>query len=297
MTQISGKRLVFLVVILLLVAAIVVASAVILVRGPRESPVEVLENQGETLSIDDMYEGKMTIPNYNIAESVYKPDDFKEENGVITYTGGESTVGIQVNSQKGDIDWAQVAQSGVDFAMVRVGWRGYDNGRIVLDPNFEANIQGATEAGLPVGVYFFSKAISEAEAEEEATFVLQQIQNYSITYPVAVIWEYDRKDDGSIDETRRTVQCNGEQVTAIVSTFCQKIDAAGYTPAYMADKTMGYETLDLPELTGYDLWYSEFRPAPSFHYDFKMWQYTEEGQVPGISQPVDITIALKQYGG
>ena len=100
-----------------------------------------------------------------------------------------------------------------------------------------------------MGVYFFSKAISEAEAEEEATFVLQQIQNYSITYPVAVIWEYDRKDDGSIDETRRTVQCNGEQVTAIVSTFCQKIDAAGYTPAYMADKTMGYETLDLPELT------------------------------------------------
>ena len=124
MTQISGKRLVFLGVILLLVAAIVVASAVILVRGPRESPVEVLENQGETLSIDDMYEGKMTIPNYDIAESVYKPDDFKEENGVITYTGGESTVGIQVNSQKGDIDWAQVAQSGVDFAMVRVGWRG-----------------------------------------------------------------------------------------------------------------------------------------------------------------------------
>lgn len=295
MTQASGKRIAFLAVTVLLVAAIVVASVVILARGPRESPVEVISRSGDTLEVDDLYDGKMTIPYFDIPTSTLKPDDFTENNGVVTYTEGDSTVGIQVNSQKGEIDWTQVAQSGVDFAMVRVGWRQYDSGRIMLDETFEANIQGATAAGLPVGVYFFSKAITDAEAEEEATFVLEQIRDYQISYPVAVIWEYDRKDDGTIDESRRTVRCNGDQVTGFIDTFCGKMSAAGYDTAYLCDKTMGYESLDLSRLSGYDMWYSEFQPAPSFRYAYTMWQYTDAGEVPGISQNVDITIALKKY--
>ena len=200
--------------------------------------MEVISRSGDTLEVDDLYEGRMTIPYFDIPTSTLKPDDFSQENGVITYNAGESTVGIQVNSQKGEIDWTQVAQSGVDFAMVRVGWRQYDSGRIMLDETFEANITGATQAGLPVGVYFFSKAITDAEAEEEATFVLEQIRDYQISYPVAVIWEYDRKDDGTIDESRRTVRCNGEQVTGFIDTFCGKMSAAGYDAAYLCDKTM-----------------------------------------------------------
>ena len=125
--------------------------------------------------------------------------------------------------------------------------------------------------------------------------MLQQIRDYQISYPVAVIWEYDRKDDGTIDESRRTVRCNGEQVTGFIDTFCGKMSAAGYDTAYLCDKTMGYESLDLSRLSGYDMWYSEFQPAPSFRYAYTMWQYTDAGEVPGISQNVDITIALKKY--
>lgn len=295
MTQPTGKRNVFLAVIALLVAAIVVVSVFILLQGPRESPVEVVGQKGDKLEINDMYDGKMEIPQYDVAKSQYKPDDFKEENGIITYTGGDYWMGIQANSQMGEIDWGQVAASGVDFAMIRVGFRGEDQGDIQLDKQFAANIAGAKEAGIPVGVYFYSKAISDAEAQEEASFVLEQIREKSVTYPLAIVWEYSRKKDGTIDPDKRTVRCNGDQVTGFIETFCKKVSAAGYPASFYANKEMGYQYLNLSRLKSYDMWYAEARPAPSFHYDFKLWQYTKEGTVPGIGTEVPITLALKKY--
>ena len=105
-----------------------------------------------------------------------------------------------------------------------------------------------------MGVYFYSKAVEDKEAEEEATFTLEKIRDYSITYPVAIFWEYDLKDDGTQDETSRTVQRNGDQVTGYIDAFCKKIDAAGLKPCYFAEKGMAYNRLDLSRLSGYDLW-------------------------------------------
>lgn len=291
------RRNLFLAVTLLLVVAIVAVSAVILARGPRESSVEIVShNQDGTLVVNDLNDGQMTIPYYDIPANSYKPDDFQDEgNGVITYEGGESYVGINVNAKSGDIDWAQVAESGVDFAMIRVGYRGKEDGNIVLDTNFQTNITGATEADIPVGVYFYSKAVTNDEADKEAAFVLEQIRGYNVTYPIAYFWEYDTTDDGSVDQSSRTVQCNGDQVTGFIDTFCSKVELAGFTACYYATKSMAYEKLDLSKLTNYDLWYAEYRSKPSFHYDFGMWQYTQEGNVPGISKSVPITLALKKY--
>ena len=291
------KRNVFLAVILLLVLIIVAVSAVILARGPRKSSVELLaRNNDGTLLVNDLNDGQMTIPDYDIPTNTYNQEEFTEREGIITYEGGTSSVGINVSSQAGTIDWAQVKESGVDFALIRVGYRGYSRGQIVLDANFQTNITGATEAGLPVGVYFYSKAVTDAEADEEATFVLEQIQNYQLRYPIAFFWEYDYTDDGSLDQSSRTIQCNGDQITGFIRTFCGKVEDAGYTASYYATKSMAYNTLDLSQLTDYDLWYAEFRATPSFYYDFKLWQYTQQGSVPGIPEQVPVTLALKNYG-
>ena len=290
----TGRKTLFLGATALLVVVIIVISAVMLARGPRTSSVELLEKDGNTAKVNDMYEGDMTIPYYDIRTSNYNPEDFEEKNGVVTYAG-DSFVGINVSQKAGEIDWNAVAESGVEFAMIRVGYRGNDKGRISLDSNFEANITGATEAGLPVGVYFYSKAVTDTEAEEEANFVLEQIRPYQMTYPVAIFWEYDRKDSGDVDEKSRTVRCNGDQVTGFIQTFLKKIKTVGYKTAFYADKKMGYESLDLSRLTDHDMWYAEYQPAPSFYYDYKMWQYTKDGEVPGISKPVPITISLKEY--
>lgn len=294
----NAKRSLFVTVTVLLVAVIVAISAMTLAQGPRTSAVNVISRTGETAEVDDLWEGRMQIPYYdNLRTSSFGPDDFSEEGGTVTYVGsGDAYVGISVNEKKGDIDWQQVKDSGkIDFVMIRVGLREKIKGRVRIDAKFQENIEGATAAGLPVGVYFYSKAVEDKEAEEEATFVLQQIRDYTISYPIGIFWEYDLKEDGSQDETSRTVSRNGDQVTGYIDAFCKKISAARFTPCYFAEKGMAYNRLDISRLAGYDLWYGEYKPSPSFYYDFKMWQYTQEGSVPGIPEPVPVSIALKNY--
>lgn len=292
----TGKRNLFLLVIGVLVALLVIVAAVILLRGPRDSSVELVArtDSGE-LRVNDLYEGEMVIPYYDIPTNSYKADQFTEDNGAIAYKGGACYVGINVNSKTGAIDWAKVAESGVDYAMIRVGYRGNDTGKLCLDPNFEENVQGARDAGLPFGFYFYSKAVTDAEADEEATFVLEKIRDYQLTYPVAYYWEYTTNDDGSKNADSRTIRCNGQQVTGFIGTFCKKIKAAGYNASFYCDKSMGYDSLDLSALKDYDMWYAEYRAVPSFYYDFKMWQYTKSGSVPGIDGDVAVNLALKKY--
>lgn len=294
--DIAKKRNIFLGVTVVLVAFLVIVAAVTLLKGPRESSVEFISKVNESeIKVNDLYQGEMTIPYYDIPTANYKPDDFSERKGVVSYNGGESFVGINVSQKSGDIDWSQVADSGVEYAMIRVGYREYGRGRIIADENFETNIKGALQAGLPVGVYFYSKAVTDAEAEEEASFVLENIRGYNVTYPVAFYWMYDYKDDGTLDESSRTKQCNGTQVTGFIEAFCKKVKAAGFTASFYCDKAMGYEKLDLSRLSGYDMWYTESRSAPSFYYAYTIWQYTKEATVPGISTTVPINLALKKY--
>lgn len=290
------KRNLFLAATTLLVVIIVAVSAVILSRGPRDSSVELVERNADgTLLVNDVNDGQMTIPSFDIAVNDYDLSGFQAQNGIMAYTQGTSLTGINVNSKTGAIDWAQVAQSDVDFAMIRVGYRGKTGGDIALDSNFQANMEGAAANNIPVGVYFYSKAVTDQEAEEEATFVLEQIQTYQVTYPVAIFWEYDYNSDGTQDQGSRTISCNGEQVSGFIKAFCDKVSMAGRHPCYYAAKSFAYEDLDLSRLSGYDLWYAERAAVPGFYYDFAMWQYSQEGTVPGISGSVPMTLCLKKY--
>lgn len=291
----AKKKNLFLACIGLLVVILIIVAAVMIVRGPRTSAVEKIgDGDGDTWVIDDVNDGKITIPRYDIPTSTYNRELFAEKNGVITYENGKSALGINVNQNHGDINWDMVKESGVSFAMIRVGFRGWRRGQIEPDSKFEENITGAAEAGIKVGVYFFSQAMTEAEAEEEASFVLQQIQGHQVNYPIAFDWEFVE----NVDESKgapRTKNAQGDQITACIGAFCNKISKAGFTPCYFADKEMGYEVLDLSKLSGYDLWYSEYKKEPSFYYNYKIWQYTNEGDVPGITEKVPVSIAMEAY--
>ena len=197
--------------------------------------------------------------------------------------------GIDISKYQGEVDWEKVKADGVEFVILRLGYRGYETGKVILDETFEANVKGATEAGIEVGVYFFSQAITQAEAIEEATMVLDYIKDYDITYPVV----YDAEE--IYDANARTNVLTTEQRTDFTITFCEQIKAAGYTPMIYGNIKWMVAQLDLTQLTQYDKWFAQYFKEPFFPYDFQMWQYTATGKVDGIEGDVDINISFKDY--
>lgn len=229
-----------------------------------------------------------SVPKHN-----YNWENVKtSQNGLKYYTENGKKVsyeGIDVSSHQKDIDWEKVKAAGIDFAIIRVGFRGYGTGAIVPDEYFTKNIEGALAAGIKVGVYFFSQAINEAEAVEEAELVLEQIKNYNITYPVV----YDAEDISN--DTARTDGLLGAQITSNCIAFCDKIKAAGYTPMIYANKRWFLTRLDLTRLTDYDLWHAAYVDAPDTPYMYTMWQYSSSGKVDGINGSVDLNISFVDY--
>ncbi len=225
----------------------------------------------------------------NLPVNPYKPEHFQQENGVTRYIAGESTIGIDVSYYQKDIDWSQVKNSGIDFVMIRLGYRGYTSGKLVLDERFREYIRGASDAGLDIGIYFFSQAISVEEAEEEAQFVLNNLGEYAIEYPIVFDWEIIGV------RPARTDGLSKEILTAAANRFCERISEAGYTPAIYFTKYLGYLSYELGALSSYDFWFAEYSQAPSFYYDFAMWQYSDNGKIPGISGPVDMNLCFKSY--
>ena len=201
-----------------------------------------------------------------------------------TARGGSSTS----LADDGAIDWQAVADSGVEFAMIRVGYRGYSQGALQMDERFRENMDGALAAGLDVGVYFFSQATSVLEAEEEADFVLSAIRGYPIKYPVAFDWEFI---DGA---EARTNGMDGDTVTQCATAFCDLISVAGYTPMVYFNQELGYLFYQLDQLDASQFWLAEYDTKPDFFYDFEMWQYTHTGAVPGIQGNVDLNLAFRR---
>ena len=155
------------------------------------------------------------------------------------------------------------------------------------DKQFWANIQGALDAGLQVGVYFFSQATSAQEAREEARFVLDTIQGYDVTGPVVFDWENIGNDSA------RTDGMTSSQVTAAANAFCQMVEEAGYRPMIYFNQYIGYLLYDLDQVVQYPFWLAEYNAVPSFYYDFEMWQYTSSGSVSGISGKVDRNVWMQ----
>ena len=194
-------------------------------------------------------------------------------------------MGVDVSEHQGEIDWAEVKKAGVDFAILRAGYRGYgESGRLVEDACFRENLRGALAAGIPVGVYFFSQAVTPEEAEEEANFLLGLLADSSreeIVLPVFFDWE-----DISHDEAR-TDGLDGETITACAIAFCERVAAAGYTPGLYAYRYLAYFNYDLPRLANYPLWVGALGAESDFYYAHEFWQNAVAEGVSGISGPVD----------
>ncbi|MBQ3090578.1 MAG: glycoside hydrolase family 25 protein [Oscillospiraceae bacterium] len=206
------------------------------------------------------------------------------EDGTIIYDGN-ARYGIDVSAHQGQIDWSAVAADGVEFAMLRIGYRGYSEGALNQDSRFEENYQGATENGIDVGVYFFSQALDEAEALIEAHQVIQWLEGKEIQGPVVFDWEY------ITHEQARTDDLEGDEVTACAVVFCQEIRKAGYTPMIYCNGMLGYLGYDLNKLSDVGVWYAEYRSDyPTYAYRIAIWQYTDSGKVDGIDGNVDRNI-------
>ena len=236
------------------------------------------------------YRDQMLLVLEGLDKNTYDPAAFSTDSqGWIHYEkdGKQAAQVVDVSVYQGEIDWQAVADSGIDFAMIRVGYRGYSQGTLKMDERFQANIEGALDAGLDVGVYFFSQATTVAEAEEEADFVLEAIRNYPIQYPVVFDWEYISSQEA------RTEGMDGQGITQCASAFCELVSVAGYTPMVYFNQDMGYLVYQLDQLDSSLFWLAEYDSKPDFYYDFDMWQYTHTGTVPGIQGNVDLNLAFR----
>lgn len=225
----------------------------------------------------------------------YVYDNFKLlENGQVEYVDDTDVVlsrkGIDVSKYQGDIEWKKVAADGVEYAFIRAGVRGSTEGKLMKDENFKDNIEGALENGIETGVYFFTQAITEEEAIEEAEFVLDMIRPYNITYPVVL----DLEEVTSANA--RTAGLTREEYTKNCIAFCHTIQDAGYTPMIYGNLKTFLIMLDMEQIEEYEKWFAYYNTPVYFPYEFSIWQYSSKGTVNGIKGDVDMNICMQNFG-
>lgn len=214
------------------------------------------------------------------------------ENGRYQYVENDQVVshmGIDVSKYQGKINWEKVAAEGVEFVFLRLGLRGYESGKLVEDETFQANIKGATEHGIKVGVYFFSQAITVEEAVEEANFVLERIAPYNIECPVV----FDVEKVGS--SSARMNQLTPQERTDVTIAFLDAIEAAGYKSMFYHNMETALLLLELERLKDYDRWFAYYGEELYYPYAYGVWQYSEKGRINGISGEVDMNIAFEMW--
>ena len=212
-------------------------------------------------------------------------DNVRLENGFKNYyiDGVKANkTGIDVSYHQGDIDWEAVKADGIDFAMLRLGYRGYESGQINVDERFHEYADGALGAGLDIGVYFYSQAVTAEEAVEEAEAVLNEIGDYEIMYPVVFDWEIVG------EESARTNVVSADVLNECAAAFCNRIARGGYIPMVYSVKRMALTKFDMSRL-------AEYRDIPEYPYLFTMWQYASDGHVNGIEGEVDLNMSLVDY--
>ncbi len=218
---------------------------------------------------------------------------FYDDNGYMRYelNGQEAILGIDVSYHQKLINWEEVAEAGIEFAMIRVGRRGYgEEGTLGMDELYVENITGALRNGIKVGVYFFSQATNLWEVDEEVVMLLSLIEPYDITYPVVFDWEFVPGV-----EYARTNFVTGQEITTMTKYFCEQVENAGYQPMVYLNLDFGYLYLDLSELKQYPIWLAELNLRPRFYYHFDMWQYSFTGVVPGIEGDVDMNLSFRDF--
>ncbi len=249
--------------------------------------IEIQETKKE-IQIYDIEEGYLTVPyNENADKHNYNWDKLDISQSKYLYNDElyETKFGIDVSSFQKNVDWNKLKKEGVDFAFIRLGYRGYgEAGKLVIDSMFEKHAKQANENGIDIGIYFFSQAITKEEAIEEAKFVLKNIEDKNITYPICFDLEKIKYDSA------RTDNLTPEEITEIAIAFCEEIKKAGYTPLIYGNSKTFTTRMKLEMLNDYQKWYADYQTKPLYPYEFLFWQYTEEGKINGIDGNVDFNL-------
>jgi len=275
-----------------------VVLVVMLVRDIRENKRYEIEEESyietpgeqQTAEVFAYGDNLLTAKN-DVDKNEYDSEAFALTDGLLEYVSDdvETFAGVDVSTFQSEIDWSMVKEAGIDFAIIRAGYRGYTEGKLNQDDMLYRNLEQTTRLGIKKGIYFFSQATSEHEAREEAETVLEWIDGYDIEYPIVFDWEPVYRDDSRTNDT------DGATVTECCKTFCETIENAGYKPMVYFNQYIAYYIYDLSEIKDYDFWLAEYDNCPTFYYDFEILQYTNSGIVDGIPTGVDLNISFKDY--
>ena len=245
-------------------------------------PAELLHSETEATEPEETVQP--TIPP---EANPYGKLDFQyNRNNYLYALKTDSYAGIDVSAFQGKIDWEKVKASGIEFAIIRLGYRGYGKaGKLVEDEYAQTNLKGATEAGLPIGAYFFSQALNIEEADEEIEYMLKILGDYELDMPIILDWEIPV-------DTARTVNMDARTLTDIQIHFCQVMEEKGYQPMVYFNWYQSSRLMYLSELEDYPFWLALYQDRMTYPYKVEMWQYTDKGQVPGIEGNVDLNIYM-----
>lgn len=257
------------------VTALVVA-VVLLAIGIAVALWSLLGGEKDPLPPIEMPQGSPVVTNGYDAEAFYRQDGF------LRYEAPHM-VGIDVSAFQGVVDWELVAESGVEFAIIRAGYRGSSKGLLYEDETFSKNLKAAKKAGLKVGVYFFSQARNWEEAEEEGIFVTELLDGESLDLPVFYDWEL-------VEGSDRFPDLSEVPMTECAAAFCERVKQAGYEAGVYFNQSFGYNHLDMTKLQDYTLWLAEYNEIPTFDYHFHLVQYSDKGKIPGIDTTVDLNL-------
>lgn len=245
-----------------------------------------------TLIVHDNGEEEWVSINQYLARNDYDYSGLVYQRPLMKYYENNtrvSYVGADISKTQDYVDFAELRRSGIEFVMLRLGQRGYSSGEITLDEYFMDNWKRATDAGLDVGVYFFSQAVTVEEAEEEAQFVIDTISENEIQYPVVFAMDTIPNEVSRIDSLDKMERTN------IALAFMDRIRENGYFPMVYGDKEWLIQKLSLGSMIGYDVWLSQEKDIPDYPYQFAMWQYTTHGSIAGIAGDANLNICFIDY--
>ena len=280
-------------VFLLLFAAVLVAgllAAVIYSLRPVKAPDPEPDPHEGQVYINDGANMVWYTPLEGVPVSGVEQDEFVRDGERIRYTGASYATrwGVDVSNYQGSIDWQALKAQGIEFAYLRLGLRGYgEQGTLYTDRSFARYYEGAKAAGIDVGVYFFSQAVTVREAADEALFALELLDGRALDLPVYYDWEPVSADDS------RTAVYDGRYLTAGATAFCNIIERGGYTSGVYLNRQQGYYRYDLRSLAGRSLWVADYADYPDFYYAYDVWQYEHQAQLDGVNEIIDLNLEFR----
>ena len=268
----------------LLIAAVLIIAMVGIIRMTVPDREDVKDEHAGQVLINDGFDDIWITPYPNVPVNAMARDEVRLENGLPVYSGTDfdTKIGVDVSEHQWEVDW-QLASQTIDFAYIRLGYRGYTEGGLFLDPWYEKNITGAAAAGLDTGVYFFSQATNVGEAIEEAKYVIEHLRGFRVNMPVIFDWE-------RVEQEARTDGMTEEAMTECAVAFCKTIQNAGYDAGIYFNRKLGYHGFDLSRLADCAFWVSVPGDYPDYYYACEFWQCSFTGSVPGISGEADLNM-------